>query len=160
MVSAILPVSCHVLSLLSAHEHNICSRSPFDRVHYILGCSPLKKCYCRTLADSVLWRVHYVMRRTVSGSVLGVSHQPAPAVQPLTVYSDSRHHHCRTGKAKKGEAPKTVEAPSHGTVWIARTYPPWQSCVLTTLSEMHTVRTLLLAVAGAPNPRMAAEGCS
>ncbi|XP_043220831.1 leucine--tRNA ligase, cytoplasmic-like [Amphibalanus amphitrite] len=42
------------------------------------------------------------------------------------------------GKPKKGEAPRVVEAPSHGTVWIAHSYPPWQACVLTTLKEMHT----------------------
>lgn len=44
------------------------------------------------------------------------------------------------GKVKKGEQPRAVEPPSHGTVWIARTYPPWQATVLTTLRQMHQVR--------------------
>ncbi|XP_037070028.1 leucine--tRNA ligase, cytoplasmic-like isoform X2 [Pollicipes pollicipes] len=41
------------------------------------------------------------------------------------------------GKPRKGEAPKPVESPTHGTVWLARTYPPWQSCVLTSLRQLH-----------------------
>jgi len=46
-------------------------------------------------------------------------------------------NHKAPGKPRKGEAPRAVEPPTHGTVWIARTYPPWQSAVLTSLRQMH-----------------------
>ena len=36
-------------------------------------------------------------------------------------------------KAKKGAAPKAPEKPSHATVYVAQTYPPWQCTVLSTL---------------------------
>lgn len=37
------------------------------------------------------------------------------------------------GKNKKAPAP-----PTHGTVWVAKTYPPWQNTVLVTLKELYT----------------------
>ena len=44
-------------------------------------------------------------------------------------------------KAKKAvnanSAPKTVERPTHATVYVAKTYPPWQCIVLSTLKEMY-----------------------
>ena len=37
-------------------------------------------------------------------------------------------------KAKKGgPAPKAVEKPTHATMFVAKTYPPWQCTVLSTL---------------------------
>lgn len=32
-----------------------------------------------------------------------------------------------------------VGNPTHGVVWIAKTFPPWQSLVLTTLSTLYAV---------------------
>ncbi|XP_076467867.1 leucine--tRNA ligase, cytoplasmic-like [Babylonia areolata] len=33
---------------------------------------------------------------------------------------------------------KKATPPTHGTIWVARTYPPWQNTVLTTLKQLHT----------------------
>merc|ERR1711899_497172 len=41
-------------------------------------------------------------------------------------------------KAKKGAAaPKAPEKPTHATLYVAKTYPPWQCAVLSTLKEMY-----------------------
>merc|ERR1719419_1147113 len=29
------------------------------------------------------------------------------------------------------------EKPTHGSIWVARSYPPWQSLILTTLRQLH-----------------------
>ncbi|XP_074651829.1 leucine--tRNA ligase, cytoplasmic-like isoform X2 [Tubulanus polymorphus] len=39
-------------------------------------------------------------------------------------------------KGKKGAVQK-VEKPTHCTIWIAKTYPPWQATVLTTLKSLY-----------------------
>ena len=41
-------------------------------------------------------------------------------------------------KAKKGAQPQPPEAPTHATVFVAETYPPWQCTVLSTLREMYS----------------------
>ena len=41
-------------------------------------------------------------------------------------------------KAKKGAAaPKAPEKPTHATLYVAKTYPPWQCAVLSTLKAMY-----------------------
>lgn len=41
-------------------------------------------------------------------------------------------------KPRKGAPmPETAEKPTHGIVWIAKTFPPWQSAVLTTMKRLH-----------------------
>jgi len=48
-------------------------------------------------------------------------------------------------KPRKGAAPvQAVDKPTKGTVWVAKSYPPWQSAVLTSLKKLHQV-TLLYA---------------
>lgn len=42
----------------------------------------------------------------------------------------------RKGKRKDNQL---AEKPTHGTIWVAKTFPPWQSIVLTTMKEMHAV---------------------
>lgn len=37
------------------------------------------------------------------------------------------------GKGKK----VPISKPSHGTIWVAKTYPPWQATVLTTLRQLY-----------------------
>jgi len=44
--------------------------------------------------------------------------------------------HMMPGKAKKGETAAIPQTPSHGLVWIAKTFPTWQSLILNT---MHTL---------------------
>jgi len=48
-------------------------------------------------------------------------------------------NYLQQGKARKGVAPPPVEKPTHATVWIAKTFPPWQSTVLTTLKQLLNV---------------------
>lgn len=51
-------------------------------------------------------------------------------------------NHILTASKKKGKKGSTVsssclvEKPTHATVWVAKTFPPWQSIVLTTIKEM------------------------
>jgi len=33
-----------------------------------------------------------------------------------------------------------LEKPSHAVIWVAKTYPPWQSLVLTTLKSLYEVK--------------------
>ncbi|XP_054257041.1 leucine--tRNA ligase, cytoplasmic-like [Macrosteles quadrilineatus] len=49
-------------------------------------------------------------------------------------------NHLTSGKkGKKPPPPDQIgDKPTHATVWVAKTYPPWQSTVLTTMKEMHT----------------------
>ena len=39
----------------------------------------------------------------------------------------------------KGKSKSVPEKPSHATIWVAKTYPPWQNTVLTVLRQLHTV---------------------
>lgn len=43
-------------------------------------------------------------------------------------------------KPRKGVATVAeVEKPTHGIVWVAKTFPPWQSSVLTTMKKLYNV---------------------
>lgn len=43
-------------------------------------------------------------------------------------------------KSSKGKSDiTTMEKPTQGIIWVAKTYPPWQSIVLTTMKEMYSV---------------------
>lgn len=47
-------------------------------------------------------------------------------------------------KPRKGAAPvQAVDKPTKGTVWVAKSYPPWQSAVLSTMKKLHQVKTRL-----------------
>jgi leucyl-tRNA synthetase len=39
--------------------------------------------------------------------------------------------------AKKGQAPAVATKPTHGTIYVAKTYPPWQCTVISVLKEMY-----------------------
>lgn len=45
--------------------------------------------------------------------------------------------HMAPGKPKKGETPTTPQVPSHGIIWIAKTFPKWQSIILATMQEQY-----------------------
>jgi leucyl-tRNA synthetase len=48
-------------------------------------------------------------------------------------------------KAKKGAAPAAeVEPPTHATVYVAKSYPPWQCIILDTLRYAHNHRDTYL----------------
>ena len=47
--------------------------------------------------------------------------------------------------AKKGPV-VPVEKPTHATIWIAKTYPPWQSTIMTLLKEKFEVSSTSLHV--------------
>lgn len=47
-------------------------------------------------------------------------------------------------RAQKGKAaPPPVEKPTIATIWVAKTFPPWQSCVLTTMKSLYDVSTTI-----------------
>lgn len=47
-------------------------------------------------------------------------------------------------RAQKGKAPlPPVEKPELATIWVAKTFPPWQCCVLTTMKTLYDVITFL-----------------
>ena len=47
-------------------------------------------------------------------------------------------------KAKKGASPKAPEKPTHATIYVAKTYPPWQEAVLKTLKvRLQTIVAIL-----------------
>ncbi|XP_012279692.1 leucine--tRNA ligase, cytoplasmic isoform X2 [Orussus abietinus] len=39
---------------------------------------------------------------------------------------------------KSQKEPPPIEKPTHGTIWVAKSFPPWQSIVLTTMKELYT----------------------
>lgn len=41
---------------------------------------------------------------------------------------------------KRAMSAKNAQKPTNGTVWIAKTFPPWQSCVLDTMRELYEVK--------------------
>lgn len=41
------------------------------------------------------------------------------------------------GKGGKGKDISISERPTKGIVWVATTFPPWQSCVLDTMRELY-----------------------
>lgn len=43
--------------------------------------------------------------------------------------------HSKT-KAGKEQKNKAASAPTNGTIWIAKTFPPWQACILDTLRSL------------------------
>jgi hypothetical protein len=45
-------------------------------------------------------------------------------------------NHTQPRKPSKGAV---TEKPTHATVWVAKTFPPWQSTVLRTLKQLHDV---------------------
>ena len=42
-------------------------------------------------------------------------------------------------KAKKGQVAEKPKKPTHATLYVAKTYPPWQCAVLSTLKSMYQV---------------------
>lgn len=43
-------------------------------------------------------------------------------------------------KTQKGKTETlTIEKPTEGIIWIAKTYPPWQSTVLTVMKNLYLV---------------------
>ena len=47
---------------------------------------------------------------------------------------------------KKALASKNPQKPTDGTIWIAKTFPPWQSCVLDTMRDLYEVSRELSTV--------------
>jgi leucyl-tRNA synthetase len=45
-------------------------------------------------------------------------------------------NHTQPRKPSKGAG---SEKPTHATIWVAKTFPPWQSTVLKTLKQLHDV---------------------
>ena len=39
--------------------------------------------------------------------------------------------------AKKGQVPVAAAKPTHATIYVAKTYPPWQCTVLSVLKDMY-----------------------
>lgn len=48
------------------------------------------------------------------------------------------HSTVKTKKQQKGP-PAAIEKPTCGTIYVAKTWPAWQSSVLTSMKEMYTV---------------------
>lgn len=44
-----------------------------------------------------------------------------------------------TPKKSKTNEVINIEKPNQGIIWVAKTYPPWQSIILTTMKEMYSV---------------------
>jgi leucyl-tRNA synthetase len=40
---------------------------------------------------------------------------------------------------KKAMSAKGAQKPTNGVIWVAKTFPPWQSCVLDTMRALYEV---------------------
>ena len=49
-----------------------------------------------------------------------------------------------TPKKSKTKNDIIIEKPSQGIIWVAKTYPPWQSIILETMREMYCVSSINL----------------
>lgn len=45
---------------------------------------------------------------------------------------------------KNNPNPPAVEKPNMATIWVAKTFPPWQSCVLTVMKNFCDVKTITI----------------
>lgn len=41
------------------------------------------------------------------------------------------------GKGGKDKDVSRIERPTNGIIWVAKTFPPWQSCVLDTMRQLY-----------------------
>lgn len=53
-------------------------------------------------------------------------------------------NHMTPPKSKDKTKIIIIEKPNAATIWIAKTFPRWQSIVLTTMKELYNVRNLFL----------------
>lgn len=51
-----------------------------------------------------------------------------------------------TGVKKKQILTKEVEKPTKALVWVAPTFPPWQTTILETMKELYTVCIFYLSI--------------
>ncbi|CAL1544522.1 unnamed protein product [Lymnaea stagnalis] len=60
-------------------------------------------------------------------------------IQSSQYLADCAHEFRLRRKALQsaGKGKKVVAAPTHAVIWVAKTYPPWQNLVLTTLQKLH-----------------------
>ncbi|XP_059177006.1 leucine--tRNA ligase, cytoplasmic-like [Physella acuta] len=60
-------------------------------------------------------------------------------IQSSQYLSDCAHEFRLRKKAlmNPGKGKKAVQVPTHAIIWVAKTYPPWQNLVLTTLQQLY-----------------------
>lgn len=44
-----------------------------------------------------------------------------------------------SSKKNQAKTTKEVEKPTKGVVWVAKTFPPWQTTILETMKQLYTV---------------------
>lgn len=101
---------------------------------------------CPHMAEHIWVELQIVQTGTTGESIM---HAPWPVagpvdevtlIRPSEYLMDAAHEFrlrlkavMNAGKNKKAPAP-----PTHGSIWVAKTYPPWQNTVLTTLKDLYT----------------------
>lgn len=101
---------------------------------------------CPHMAEHI-WGLLHKMKTgsTLGGSIMRASWPQAGPVDEVLIRSseylmDAAHEfRLRLKGALHPGKNKKVSPPTHGTIWVARTYPPWQNTVLTTLKELYTM---------------------
>lgn len=43
---------------------------------------------------------------------------------------------------KRKNETSVIEKPNQGTIWVAKTYPPWQSTILSTMKDLYLVSNI------------------
>ena len=66
-----------------------------------------------------------------------VIHQSEYLMESVRDFRLKLKAHLTPGKAKKGAAPASLEPPTHATIYVAKSYPAWQSIILDTMREMY-----------------------
>lgn len=99
---------------------------------------------CPHICDHI-WKIYLGERRSILHAPWPqTSDWDSPLVSASEYLADASRRfrlrlksHMTPAKPKKGEPPSTPLKPSHGTIWIARTFPTWQSVILNSLHKMY-----------------------
>ncbi|KAK7097865.1 leucine--tRNA ligase, cytoplasmic-like [Littorina saxatilis] len=97
---------------------------------------------CPHMAEHLWGRLHK-MKCTTGESIMHAAWPVAGPVDELLIRSseylmDAAHEfRIRLKSVLNPGKNKKASPPTHGTIWVAKTYPPWQNTVLTTLKQLY-----------------------
>lgn len=97
---------------------------------------------CPHICDYI-WKDYLGNKTSVLRSQWPTSSEPNLALVRASAYlADSTHtfrirlKSAMTAKGKKVSDAKAPEKPTHGSIWVAKTYPEWQSCILAKMQQL------------------------
>ncbi|KAK3879158.1 hypothetical protein Pcinc_016252 [Petrolisthes cinctipes] len=117
----------------------------WDLVHRYLTTQVLLLSPICPLISDYVWQNILNNERSILHASWSSTDEPDLSVTKASEYLAEASHcfrlrlksHMTSGKGKKGETPTAPQPPSHGIVWVAKTFPKWQSIILTTMHDIY-----------------------